>query len=528
MTIGDSIASVAGTLYLVRATLRGFLQPRLPRSRGGALIPLAALLTSLACGERTPSQEPSLSDGGADGYPVVAGAGRSPLSGGAPNGGAANGGAPNGGGDAIAAPGGSAGASGASAGAGSGGTQSLTDAQGFPTSRKKGALGFDLLKIQGDFWGEGAALGDLDGDGFVDVINGPWAWAGPDFKSKWQFRDYDAADNNFVNGQYDPFGMADSWAAYIYDVNGDGHPDPISKGHPGNAKVTWFENTGRREKLVGHQMETDIAFEQNLFRDITGDGKPEFIAGKKGHVGFVANDWSKPAGAWQFQAISEAGIWGTDHNFYHGVGIGDINGDGRLDLLHNTGWDEQPAQPNGAWTHHDAATWPGHTTGVQFGGAHMFGYDVDGDGDTDMVTSINSHGYGLAWWEQAGSEWKRHLIFGAPGEPSEHPEITISQVHAIVVADMDGDGLLDIVTGKSYWAHPDAAGTPASEDVKGTPYLYVFRLVRQQGGVMFEPHLVGDKTGVGRQFSVGDVNADGVLDIVVGDKLGTFVYTQRR
>ncbi len=433
---------------------------------------------------------------------------------------------------------GGAGAAGASASTGAAGANLAGPDQptpvpgrvdGFPASSAHSALSFEMIQVQNQFWSEGADMADLDGDGAVDVITGPWAFAGPDFKSKWQFREYDTGGDNFKDGQYDRFGMADSWAAYLYDVNGDGRPDPISKGHPGNGKLVWFENSGRREKFVARPMAEDIALEQNMFRDITGDGKPEFIAAKDGHMGYVRADWAAPQDAWTFQAVSENGPWGTNHNFYHGVGVGDMNADGRMDLLHNTGWDEQPQQATqGAWTHHDAASWPGHTTGVQFGGAHMFGFDVDGDGDTDMVTSVNSHGYGLAWWEQTGNDWKRHLIFGAPGEASEHPEITISQVHASVVADMDGDGLLDIVTGKSYWAHPDAEGTPPSEDVRGTPYLYVFRLVRKPGGAMFEPHLVGEKSGVGRQFSVGDVNGDGVLDIVVGNKLGTFVYTQRR
>lgn len=397
---------------------------------------------------------------------------------------------------------------------------------GFPASRASGSLSFELRQVQADFWGEGADMGDLDEDGYVDVVNGPWAWAGPDFVSKWQYRDYDSADF-FEDGHYDPFGMADSWATYVYDINGDGLPDPISKGHPGRASVAWFRNTGKREKLVRHEMAADIALEQSLFRDITGDGRPELIAARDGRMGFVAADWLEPTSAWRFEAVSESGPWGTDHNFYHGVGVGDMNGDGRLDLLHNTGWDEQPADGESDWRHHEAASWPGRTTGVQFGGAHMFGYDVDGDGDTDMVTSLNSHGYGLAWWERVGDDWERHLILGAPGDAAEHPELHISQIHALVVADMNGDGLLDLVTGKSYWAHPDAPGTPASEDVNGTPYLYVFRLVRD-GGVRFEPHLVGAESGVGRQFSVGDINGDRVLDIVVGNKLGTFLYTQTR
>jgi hypothetical protein len=98
-------------------------------------------------------------------------------------------------------------------------------------------------------------------------------------------------------------------------------------------------------------------------------------------------------------------------------------------------------------------------------------------------------------------------------------------MHALVVADIDGDGLKDIVTGKSFYAHPPGMGDP---DADGTPVFYVFKLVRTPGKLpTYEPHMVDNVVGLGRQFSVGDLNGDGKVDIAVGSKHGAFLFFQQ-
>ena len=100
-----------------------------------------------------------------------------------------------------------------------------------------------------------------------------------------------------------------------------------------------------------------------------------------------------------------------------------------------------------------------------------------------------------------------------------------SQPHAAQVVDMDGDGIRDIVTGKMYLAHPNGFGDP---DLLGTPYVYVFRTVRDgsntSGGAYFEPVMVDDVAGVGRQIAVGHANLDGIMDFCVASKLGLYVF----
>ena len=153
----------------------------------------------------------------------------------------------------------------------------------------------------------------------------------------------------------------------------------------------------------------------------------------------------------------------------------------------------------------------------------MYTYDVDGDGDADVITSLIAHGYGLAWFEQRkssdGIEWKQNTIINSKPEDSPFG-VKFSQLHAIDLADINGDGLLDIITGKRFWAHG-----PAKDAEPGAPaVLYWFELTRKNDKVTYIPHQIDDNSGVGTQVAAGDVNGDGLLDIVVGNKKGAFVH----
>ena len=87
----------------------------------------------------------------------------------------------------------------------------------------------------------------------------------------------------------------------------------------------------------------------------------------------------------------------------------------------------------------------------------MYAYDFDGDGDNDILTTLAAHGYGLAWYEQVKTDtdeitFNEHIIMNR--EPDENRYgLKITQMHAIDLADFDGDGIKDILTGKRFWAH---------------------------------------------------------------------------
>ena len=90
---------------------------------------------------------------------------------------------------------------------------------------------------------------------------------------------------------------------------------------------------------------------------------------------------------------------------------------------------------------------------------------------------------------------------------------------------MDGDGLKDIVTGKRFWAH----GPEGDPEPNAAAVLYWFKLVRPaKGQADFIPYLIDNDSGIGTQFVVQDVNGDGLLDIVVSNKKGTFLFEQVR
>jgi hypothetical protein len=160
------------------------------------------------------------------------------------------------------------------------------------------------------------------------------------------------------------------------------------------------------------------------------------------------------------------------------------------------------------------------------GGAQMVAFDVDGDGDSDVVTTIQAHGWGIGWYEQipgpSGPRFEEHLI--TPAGPPGAGDPVIFEPHAMAVADLNGDGLPDLVTGERFWGH-----VPEGEpDFEAPARLYWFELSRSGGTVRWIPHLIDDRSGVGTQVVVEDATGDGLLDIVTSNKKGAFVFAQRR
>jgi hypothetical protein len=163
----------------------------------------------------------------------------------------------------------------------------------------------------------------------------------------------------------------------------------------------------------------------------------------------------------------------------------------------------------------------------------MYAYDVNGDGRNDVITSLAAHGYGLAWYEQVNKDgeitFTKHIILNelrTPAEKKPAPNkysVVFSQLHAIDLVDMDGDGLKDLITGKRFWAH----GATGDAEPNAAAVLYWFKLVRGENhSADFVPHQIDDNSGIGTQVIAGDINGDKKPDVVVGNKKGTFVFIQ--
>lgn len=377
---------------------------------------------------------------------------------------------------------------------------------------------FKRQRLTETYFSEGTAVGDLNGDGIKDIVYGPYWFAGPSFTEKQEI--YTPKPQPME--QY-----ADHFFAWIYDFDGDSNADVFTVGFPGTPAFV-YKNPGLKgpkptKDQVKHwekvQVFDWVSNESPQLTNLVGDEKPELVCTRDGFFGYASIDWSKPLNAWTFHPISEKV---ATERFGHGLGIGDINGDGRMDIIQVEGWFEQPATgaDSGRWLFHKAKF------STAYGGAEMYAYDVDGDGDNDVITSEAAHEFGLSWYEQIreGDEisFKKHLIMGQDKSENKYG-VLFSELHSVNLADMDGDGLKDIVTGKTYYSHHKASPMWDAGAV-----VYWFKLVRGKDGVDWLPFKADGEAGIGRQLIVDDINGDGLLDIATGGMLGSHVLTHSK
>jgi hypothetical protein len=365
------------------------------------------------------------------------------------------------------------------------------------------------LQLSDQFFCEGATFGDLNRDGHADAIAGPYWYEGPDFAKRHEL---------YPPGPFDPRRYSDNFLAFTHDFNGDGWLDVLVLGFPG-VDASWYENPGKSSlPWRRHVVYLPVDNESPTFGDLLGNGQPVLMCTSGGRLGYATWNPKDPARPWTFHAVSPPGKW---ERYTHGLGYGDVNGDGRADLLEKDGWWEQPASLDGdpLWRRH-----PVKFTGPD-GGAQILVYDVNGDGLNDVISSREAHSYGLSWFEQirrdAGEiSFREHVILSA--QPDEKLQgVQFSQVHAVTLADFDGDGALDILAGKRWWAH----GPKGDPEPNAAPVIYAFLLRRAADrAVRFEPRLIDDASGAGVQLVATDVNGDARPDIISANKRGTFVF----
>jgi hypothetical protein len=375
---------------------------------------------------------------------------------------------------------------------------------------------FRMTQITPFYYSFASAAADFDRDGNMDVVSGPFIFMGPDFTKKREF--YLALPTR------PGVDFSSNWLEFAGDFTGDGWPDVLLASTSNTTLYVNPKGESRRwDSFRSVIPPAATVAEVSVMKDVDGDGKPDFVYMSGGSVRWAKPDPEKPTGPWLSTQVGDQGTYVA-----HGIGAGDVNGDGKVDIVNAYGWWENPGKADTPmWKYHPQAFGRQNGRGAP-GGAEMCVYDANGDGMNDVVTVLQAHAFGIAWYEQkkesnGNISFVQHMISDDFASKNAGG-VTFSEPHGSACADMDGDRIPDFVVGKRFYSHQESTTDP---DPYGAPVLYSYRTVRNRnapGGAEFVPELIHNASGAGSQIVALDLNKDGINDIVTSGEFGGFVF----
>ncbi len=359
------------------------------------------------------------------------------------------------------------------------------------------SLQFRKTVLSREFLSEGATVADLNHDGKLDIVAGyNWfeapSWRQHQLAPTRSFDPRQEYSNSFLN-----LGM---------DVNLDGWDDVVIVDFPGKPAF-WFENPKKKKvnnwpkHVIADSM--GVSNESPAFVDVDADGRLDIICADrvKKQIVWLQAPTKKGEKTWKRHPLSAENVAGTE-NFSHGIGYGDINMDGRPDVIIREGWFEGKKELS-------AGNWTFHAANLGDACSHMQVLDLDADGLNDVL-SASAHALGIWWHKQVpGGQFVTETL-----------SKTTSQTHATLLADLNADGQKEFITGKRYLAHN--GHDPGDADA---PLLLYFELTPGKSP-FFKEHIIDSDSGVGLNITVKDINRNGRPDIIVANKNGVFLFSQ--